>query len=177
MKPVYKIVVLGTSGAGKTTLAKFLAKKFSIHHIELDQLFWNPNWVESPEDVFVEKIKNEINSHENWIICGNYHAAKQITLYHATHIIWLNYPFYKIFYRSLKRNIQRIITKTEPFPGCQESFVNSYLSSKSILWWVIISHRSRVIKLTKLLTKENFPNTIIFNITKQNELDKCIQSL
>jgi hypothetical protein len=39
-----RIVVVGTSGAGKTTMAKSLAGKLDLPCIELDRLRWEPNW-------------------------------------------------------------------------------------------------------------------------------------
>jgi len=38
-----RIVIIGTSCSGKTTLAKTIALKLNIKHIELDKLHWKPN--------------------------------------------------------------------------------------------------------------------------------------
>ncbi|BAY82343.1 hypothetical protein NIES267_18220 [Calothrix parasitica NIES-267] len=38
-----RICVIGTSGAGKTTLALQVSQKLNIPHFELDSLFWEPN--------------------------------------------------------------------------------------------------------------------------------------
>ncbi len=39
-----KLNVVGTSGSGKSTFSKALAEKLAIEHIEMDQIFWGPNW-------------------------------------------------------------------------------------------------------------------------------------
>ena len=39
-----RIVVVGTSGVGKTTLAKDIAAALAIPHVELDALHWDPGW-------------------------------------------------------------------------------------------------------------------------------------
>ncbi len=130
---VHRIVIVGTSGSGKTTLAKKIAGNKNISRIELDVLFWNPNWIETPQKEFHEKIKQAVLTTESWILCGNYNAAKQITLPLATDIIWLNFPLYINLWRGLKRSMQRLLSGTESFAGCSETFSLTFLSKKSIL--------------------------------------------
>ncbi len=35
-----RVVVIGTSGAGKTTMAREIAVRFGLPHIELDAINW-----------------------------------------------------------------------------------------------------------------------------------------
>ena len=42
-----RVVVIGTSCAGKTTFARALARILTFPHIELDALHWLPNWTEN----------------------------------------------------------------------------------------------------------------------------------
>ncbi len=39
-----RIVVVGTSGAGKTTFARSMAVRLGLPHIELDAINWQPGW-------------------------------------------------------------------------------------------------------------------------------------
>jgi adenylate kinase family enzyme len=39
-----RIVVIGTSGAGKTTLARRIAVRLNLPHIELDAINWQAGW-------------------------------------------------------------------------------------------------------------------------------------
>ncbi len=47
-----RIVVIGSSCSGKSTLSQFLANKLNSEYIELDQLHWLPNRQERPDDEF-----------------------------------------------------------------------------------------------------------------------------
>ena len=43
------INVVGTSGSGKSTLARRLAHRLGLPWIELDRLYWRPNWTGNRE--------------------------------------------------------------------------------------------------------------------------------
>ena len=60
-------------GGGKTTLGKALSVKYSYSFIELDAIFWLPEWVERETDDFKVKVQEAINtSRGGWIVDGNY---------------------------------------------------------------------------------------------------------
>lgn len=50
IKPGQRIVVVGTSGCGKTYVAKALAERLGIRYISNDAIIWRPNWVETPRE-------------------------------------------------------------------------------------------------------------------------------
>ena len=60
-----KINVVGTSGSGKSTFSRMLAAKLSYPHLEMDAMFWKPNWQESSDEVFFAKLKGSL-SQERW---------------------------------------------------------------------------------------------------------------
>src|SRR5438105_587112 len=75
--PMNRIVVVGTTNAGKTTMARRLAAKLGVPHVELDALFWEPNWTEADDDVFVERVQNA-TAGDRWVACGNYSQAHAV---------------------------------------------------------------------------------------------------
>ena len=44
-----RILIIGNGGSGKSTFAKKLHKKLNLELIHLDNLFWKPNWVQTPK--------------------------------------------------------------------------------------------------------------------------------
>jgi len=51
-----RIIIIGTTGAGKTRLATELSRLLNRSHIELDALYWEPNWQEAALAVFRERV-------------------------------------------------------------------------------------------------------------------------
>ncbi|THU89644.1 hypothetical protein K435DRAFT_781528 [Dendrothele bispora CBS 962.96] len=141
---VYKIHIVGNSGAGKTTLAAELSSILRVPYYPLDTLFWNPGWKTTPTDEFLSKIEAILQDNEakGWIIDGNYDAkGASIVDEYATDIIWLNPPLVLYFPRLIWRTFLRLIGLHPPCsPGCQESIRECLFSSDSIIWFCLSSH-------------------------------------
>ena len=91
-----RIVVVGTTGSGKTTVAAELAKRLHAPHVELDALHWGPAWTEVPDDVFRERTLEAI-ARDSWVADGNYHQIRDILWPRADAILWLDYSFPVVF--------------------------------------------------------------------------------
>ena len=61
-----KVLVIGSGGAGKTTLAKLLGARLSIELIHLDSIYWNPGWVETPKAEWLKTVEQLI-AREVWV--------------------------------------------------------------------------------------------------------------
>jgi adenylate kinase family enzyme len=51
-----KINVVGTSGVGKSTLARRIARQLALPCIEMDRLYWLPQWQGTPDEAFFRQI-------------------------------------------------------------------------------------------------------------------------
>src|SRR5699024_1821495 len=100
-----KIILIGSGGAGKSTLARQLGAALQIEVIHLDALFWKPNWTPVQREKQVE-IQKELVNKEEWIIDGNYGGTIDIRLQAADTIIFLDIPRTICVYRAFKRMIQ-----------------------------------------------------------------------
>ncbi|MER6939714.1 shikimate kinase [Nocardioides sp. NPDC127514] len=45
-----RVSVVGSSGSGKSTVARRLAETLGVRYVELDALHWRPGWVEEEHD-------------------------------------------------------------------------------------------------------------------------------
>jgi adenylate kinase family enzyme len=138
---VKKINVIGTSGTGKSTFSKRLAQILNFPYIEMDKIFWGPDWYWPSDDEFFEKLTSELQQ-ESWVLDGNYTRTVPIKWKSVEMVIWLDYPFVTTLFRAVKRAIRRSITKEELWAGTgnTESFRKSFFSKESIILWTIKTH-------------------------------------
>src|SRR5438132_12594126 len=144
--PSRRISVVGSTGSGKTTFARELARRLGVPHVELDALAWGPNWTLVPVDVFQERVARAVEG-ETWIIDGNYggRGAQGLVLPRADTVIWLDPPLRVIFARLFLRALRRIRSGEELWPGTgnRESFRNQFFSRDTSRWSAIKTHRRR----------------------------------
>jgi adenylate kinase family enzyme len=114
-----RIVVTGTSGAGKTTLARALAALLAAPHIELDAINWQAGWrdlVRHDTAEFIRQV-SEAASAERWVADGNYGPVRGMLWRRATHLVWLDYERPVIMRRVIARSLYRVVMRTELWPG------------------------------------------------------------
>jgi adenylate kinase family enzyme len=98
-----KIVIIGSPGAGKSTLAQQLGESLNIETIHLDRYFWQSDWREKPRDARIEILK-ELVRKERWIIEGTYLGASEPRLNAADTIIFLDIPLWLCLHRIRQRH-------------------------------------------------------------------------
>ncbi len=99
-----RINVVGATGAGKTTVARRLSPVLRIPHVEMDALFWEPNWTRAPAGILAQRVTEAANT-ERWVLDGNYSLARDLIWPNATGIVWLDYPFTVVFLRLFSRTV------------------------------------------------------------------------
>lgn len=171
-----RIVIVGTSCSGKTSLAEQLAEKLRIEHLHLDMLYWRENWQKTPDDVFRAFMADEIKKDE-WIIDGNYRITFDMVFPRATVIIWLDLPLPVIFWRGLKRTIRRIIKKEEVCNGNQETFRQSFLSRDSILLWILTSHGYLKRRYEPLFVGEHHDGLQLVRLKRKRDIERFLGGL
>jgi adenylate kinase family enzyme len=171
-----RIAVVGTSCSGKTTLAGQLAATLKCPHIELDAIFWGPNWTMMPESEFRVAVE-KASQGPRWVVDGNYSPVRDLVWSRATLVVWLNYPFRLVFWRALRRTVSRVISKEELFSGNRETFRAAFLSRESLLWWIITTHRRRRRKYRELLEGKTFPDLGGVELQGPKETQEFLQSV
>jgi len=101
-----RILILGRTGSGKTTLARELAKALGVPHVELDSLFFGPNFSTVPLEVLRERTMAAIAG-EQWVTDGNKRAVRDLVWPRADTIVWLDYPITVSLWRLGKRALRR----------------------------------------------------------------------
>jgi len=156
-----RVVVIGTSGSGKTTFAQQLATVLSRPHIELDALHWGPDWKARTD--FPELVQVATTA-DAWVADGNHRTVRDQVWGRATAVVWLNYPFHVVFYRALARTIRRLVSRETLYSGNRESFRGAFLRPDSIPWWVIRTCHRRRKEYPALLSLPRFQHLELFEL-------------
>lgn len=165
-----KIIVIGSGGAGKSTLARRLGEMTGIEVIHLDKLHWKPNWTETPKDEWREIVEKEL-AKDAWIMDGNFGGTMEMRIEACDTVVYLDLPRTLCFYRALKR-IGKYWNTTRPDmgAGCAEKF-----DLKFLRWvWNFPQHTKPLIE-QRLARFEKEKN--IVRLRSRGEVEKFLMSL
>jgi adenylate kinase family enzyme len=117
-----RILVMGSSGSGKSTFAQRLSAITGLPMVSLDALFWKPGWLPSDAAEFEQRV-TEAAHQPRWIMDGNFISAGGGNLRRdvADAIIWFDLPR-RVCMTGI---VTRIFTsygrvRPEMAPGCPE---------------------------------------------------------
>ena len=99
-----KIMVIGFSGSGKSTISKMISDILNIPVLYLDKVHWLPNWVENDAKTECKIVSNFLKDNDSWVIDGNYsHMSYNERLESADLIIFMNFSRFNCLFSSLYR--------------------------------------------------------------------------
>lgn len=171
-----RIVIIGSSSSGKTTLARKLSERLGMEHKELDYFFWEPNWRQANPEDFRSRVES-FTAQEAWITDGNFSAVRDLVWRRATTIIWLDYPFHIIMKQFLKRSILRSVRKEELWNGNRETIWNSILKPNSLFIWIIRTYRKNRKRYSTLMESNEFKNAKFHRFKSSKETKQFVNGV
>lgn len=125
-----KVLVIGSCGAGKSTLAAKLAARLGLELIHLDALYWQPGWVETPKAEWT-RIIDSLLVRDGWVMDGNYGGTLERRLKACDTVVFLDLPRRVCLMRVLMRRL-RYHGRARPdmSAGCPEAL------SWAFLFWI-----------------------------------------
>ena len=118
-----RIIVVGSQGSGKTSLALKLGRKLGLPVIHLDVLYWRPGWKASDTASFRVRVAEAIAGDE-WVVDGSFSGlAFDLTLARAETLVVIDRPRWLCQWRILLRSaFDRDTTRPDLPEGCPEQF-------------------------------------------------------
>lgn len=122
-----RVIIIGSGGAGKSTLARRLGRITGLEVIHLDALHWLPGWQVPPKNDWFEKVEKAIAG-ESWIMDGNFGATMEIRLAACDTVVFLDLPRLLCLYRVVKRRfVYRGTNRPDMAEGCREQIDLEFL--------------------------------------------------
>ncbi|MER0448212.1 adenylate kinase [Streptomyces sp. Edi4] len=138
---MHRILVTGSTGAGKSTLARALGERIGVPYYEMDALFYaGPGWAEDPR--FGTRVA-EIASTGAWVFDSYGPTEVRDLLWErADTVVWLDYPRRVVMPRVLRRSARRTLTRERVFNGNRETLTGWFRPEHPARWsWA--QHTSR----------------------------------
>ena len=107
--PPMRLVVIGNSGAGKSSLATRIAAARALPACDLDRLHWHADGRKRAE-AEARALVAEAAAGDAWIIEGVYGWLAEVALPRATALVWLDLPWAACRDGLLQRGLRRGMT-------------------------------------------------------------------
>ncbi|MER7925914.1 MULTISPECIES: AAA family ATPase [unclassified Streptomyces] len=136
-----RILVVGSTGAGKSTLARAVGERLGVPYHEMDALYFNgPGWAVNQS--LVDDVLR-LTSEPRWIIDSiGSPEVRDLLWEKADTVLWLDYPRRVIMPRVLRRSLRRTVTRESVFGGNRETWVG-WLSREHPAWWAWSQYTGR----------------------------------
>ena len=120
-----RILIIGTSGTGKSTLAQHVAKSLGLPFIASDHFYWEPRWRVAASEKVHQQLREFIHQ-EAWVVDGNFDDEHEFVWQQADCIIWLDYSLLTIIRQLVSRNFRWWITRQPTWSGNQMTLQRAF---------------------------------------------------
>ncbi len=162
-----RIIIIGNGGSGKSYLAKNLSAITGLPLVHLDNEFWQPGWVKTPKEEWIDKQKNMIKE-ETWIIDGNYNSTMELRYEAADLVIFLDINRLVCIISALKRHGK----KRSDLP----EYLEEKLDSEFIGFCKLIWDFHRAGKRSILALHGRYPDIPFMVIKRRKEVNKLLKT-
>jgi adenylate kinase family enzyme len=135
-----RAVLIGGPGAGKTRLARTLARQHGLSHIELDAVLHGPGGVEPSDEEFRDAILPRLEG-DAWVVDG-WHERRlgTLALERADVVVFLDPPLVLIVWRLLRRTVPDLILRRELWNGNRQTVRGAFGGRNSLLGYALRRH-------------------------------------
>ena len=174
-----RIIVVGSSNAGKSTLAQRLAERLGVPFIELDALHWEPGWVEAEREVFRERVRRAI-APESWVMAGNYTHQQDVSWPMADTVVWLDLGLPTVLRRCVVRSWRRWRSADLLWGTNREVFWEHLMlwnPDKSLIAYTLKTHRARRRRFEALTRDPRWSHLTFIRLRSVEAIDRWLASI
>jgi adenylate kinase family enzyme len=133
---VKRVAVVGVSGSGKSTFASALSARTGLPLVELDALYWGPNWTPREHSDFRAAVARAVAGNA-WITDGNYSSARDLVWSAADTLVWLDFGLPLILWRLLRRSFLRWSRRELLWGNNRERLWTHFVRRDSLFLWAV----------------------------------------
>lgn len=165
-----RVSIIGSGGAGKSTLAVRVGERLGLPVVHLDARYWRPGWVPTPPDAWRREVAALIAA-PAWVMDGNYGGTLDVRLAASDTVVFLDLPRVVCLSRILRRAVRhRGRSRPDMTPGCPER-----LTWEFVRWVWDYPRRRRPGVLRQLAALP--PTTRVVVLRSPREVDSWLATL
>lgn len=171
-----RISVVGSSGSGKTTVARQLAEALSVPHVELDALHWGESWSAATKAELSERVR-VATAGDAWVVDGNYWSKIGPQVWDAADtVVWVSPPRWRATWQSVTRTVRRATTRQELWNGNRESWrgLMFWRGEESILWWAWTAYDRTQERYAKAMNDPQWRHITFYRLRTRPEIDRFV---
>lgn len=105
-----RLHLIGASCSGKSTLGRAIATRLGLPFIDLDELYWEPGWVQVGHAELARRLAPHLQQ-DGWVVVGNYTETTERDVWpRLTHLLSLDLPYPPLLWRGITRTLRRGLT-------------------------------------------------------------------
>jgi adenylate kinase family enzyme len=175
-----RISVVGTSGSGKTTVARRIAARLGLPHVELDSIYHQPGWTTLPTEEFVARV-DALTDADGWVVDGNYREVSDEgpVWVKADTIVWLDVSDARLMQQVVGRTFRRWITREELWNGNREPLSGPFRwdPEQSIIRWAWTRRRPTRERYDAAFTDPTRSHQLLVRLRTRAEIEAWIERL
>jgi adenylate kinase family enzyme len=136
-----RIALIGTSGAGKTTLGCEIARRLNTVFVEIDAIQHQAHWTKATVEELCAGIEAQIGGRDSWVIddicrreLGDFVSGR------VDVILWLDLPLLLKLRRLCRRSWRRVLTREVLWNGNVETWRDVCVGKDSVLVHATLAH-------------------------------------
>ncbi len=146
-----RVLVAGTSGSGKTTIAAEVAALLGIPHVEIDALYHGRDW--RPRPSFESDVRR-FSAQPAWVTEWQYAQVRRLLAERADLVVWLDLPRRTVMRQVIRRTVRRRLRRESLWNGNVEPPLWTILyDDEHIVRWAWTTHRKTASRVQELAAR------------------------
>jgi len=167
-----RVLVIGCSGGGKSTLSRKLSEKLDLPYVSMDRdFYWLPGWVKRPKAQQRALIAASV-AQDRWIMDGSGASSFDLRLPRTDLVIWVRVPR-RVCLWGLVWRVASSFGRVRPdmAPGCPEQLPDREFLS--YIW----NFERRVSPVITLMLDRHAPDMPVLTLRSRREIRELTVSL
>jgi adenylate kinase family enzyme len=165
------VLVAGTSGAGKTTLAAVVGELLAVPHVEIDALYHGPRWTPRPS---FEADVRRFSAEPGWVTEWQYSPVRALLAERADLLVWLDLSRTRVMTQVARRTLRRRLHREPLWNGNVEPALRTIFTNREhIVRWAWSTHHKSGPRVAEVLQRH--PHLVVVRLTSRRAVDRWVR--